>query len=114
MFATDILSSVEGPGRMDFFRYNPDATPPLTCTVCRKLDRLALLNASTRGSHPQHHDLHPPGRYVVTYRTVARSTDGRIIGLQAVSWSGRLAACSPCSVTPHRRTTVDRQCGARR
>lgn len=79
VFATDILS-VEGPGRMELFRYNPDDAPA---------DVYRMLSSSSNGWHSWLLDkgshthntttFTRPGRYVVTYRTVARSTDGRII-----------------------------------
>lgn len=79
VFATDILS-VEGPGRMELFRYNPDDAPA---------DVYRMLSSSStgwhswlldKGSHTHNTTTFTrPGRYVVTYRTVARSTDGRII-----------------------------------
>ena len=79
VFVTDILS-VEGPGRMELFRYNPDDAPA---------DIYRMLSSSStgwhswlldKGSHTHNTTTFTrPGRYVVTYRTVARSTDGRII-----------------------------------
>lgn len=79
VFATDILS-VEGPGRMELFRYNPDDAP---ADVYRMLSSSSIGWHSwllDKGSHTHNTTTFTrPGRYVVTYRTVARSTDGRII-----------------------------------
>lgn len=79
VFATDILS-VEGPGRMELFRYNPDDAPA---------DVYRMLSSSStgwhswlldKGSHTHNTTTFTrPGRYVVTYRAVARSTGGHII-----------------------------------
>lgn len=75
-FATDILS-VNGPGTMDLFRFTDWGT---------KADARRMLSSTSLGLHSYllHQGTHShnytlfskPGRYEVTYRTVARSADG--------------------------------------
>lgn len=75
-FATDILS-VNGPGTMELFRYT---------NFGNMADSMRMLSSTTSGlnSYLLHQGTHShnytifskPGRYEVTYRTVARSADG--------------------------------------
>ena len=59
VFATDILS-VDGPGRMELFRYNPDDGPAQINRILSSTSTgWALLAAEQRQPHPQHHHLHP-------------------------------------------------------
>lgn len=110
VFATDILS-VEGPGRMELFRYNPDDAPA---------DVYRMLSSSSTGWHSWLLDkgshthntttLTRPGRYVVTYRTVARSTDGRIISSKPSKLVWQVGGMQPVlgDGTPTAVPTVDR------
>lgn len=110
VFATDILS-VEGPGRMELFRYNPDDAP---ADVYRMLSSRStgwhswLLD---KGSHTHNTTTFTrPGRYVVTYRTVARSTDGRIISSKPSKLVWQVGGMQPVlgDGTPTAVPTVDR------
>ena len=110
VFATDILS-VEGPGRMELFRYNPDDAPA---------DIYRMLSSSStgwhswlldKGSHTHNTTTFTrPGRYVVTYRTVARSTDGRIISSKPSKLVWQVGGMQPVlgDGTPTAVPTVDR------
>ena len=110
VFATDILS-VEGPGRMELFRYNPDDAPA---------DVYRMLSSSStgwhswlldKGSHTHNTTTFTrPGRYVVTYRTVARSTDGRIISSKPSKLVWQVGGMQPVlgDGTPTAVPTVDR------
>ena len=110
VFATDILS-VEGPGRMELFRYNPDDAPA---------DVYRMLSSSStgwhswlldKGSHTHNTTTFTrPGRYVVTYRTVARSTDGRIISSKPSKLVWQVGGMQPVlgDGTPIAVPTVDR------
>jgi len=110
VFATDILS-VEGPGRMELFRYNPDDAPA---------DVYRMLSSSSNGWHSWLLDkgshthntttFTRPGRYVVTYRTVARSTDGRIISSKPSKLVWQVGGMQPTlgDGTPTAVPTVDR------
>ena len=110
VFATDILS-VEGPGRMELFRYNPDDAPA---------DVYRMLSSSSNGWHSWLLDkgshthntttFTRPGRYVVTYRTVARSTDGRIISSKPSKLVWQVGGMQPVlgDGTPTAVPTVDR------
>ena len=110
VFATDILS-VEGPGRMELFRYNPDDAPA---------DVYRMLSSSStgwhswlldKGSHTHNTTTFTrPGRYVVTYRTVARSTDGRIISSKPSKLVWQVGGMQPTlgDGTPTAVPTVDR------
>ena len=110
VFVTDILS-VEGPGRMELFRYNPDDAPA---------DIYRMLSSSStgwhswlldKGSHTHNTTTFPrPGRYVVTYRTVARSTDGRIISSKPSKLVWQVGGMQPVlgDGTPTAVPTVDR------
>lgn len=110
VFATDILS-VEGPGRMELFRYNPDDAPA---------DIYRMLSSSStgwhswlldKGSHTHNTTTFTrPGRYVVTYRTVARSTDGRIISSKPSKLVWQVGGMQPVlgDGTPTGVPTVDR------
>lgn len=110
VFVTDILS-VEGPGRMELFRYNPDDTPA---------DIYRMLSSSStgwhswlldKGSHTHNTTTFTrPGRYVVTYRTVARSTDGRIISSKPSKLVWQVGGMQPVlgDGTPTAVPTVDR------
>lgn len=110
VFATDILS-VEGPGRMELFRYNPDDAPA---------DVYRMLSSSStgwhswlldKGSHTHNSTTFTrPGRYVVTYRTVARSTDGRIISSKPSKLVWQVGGMQPVlgDGTPTAVPTVDR------
>lgn len=109
VFATDILS-VEGPGRMELFRYNPDDAPA---------DVYRMLSSSStgwhswlldKGSHTHNTTTFTrPGRYVVTYRTVARSTDGRIISSKPSKLVWQVGGMQPVlgDGTPTAVPTVD-------
>ena len=109
VFATDILS-VEGPGRMELFRYNPDDAPA---------DIYRMLSSSStgwhswlldKGSHTHNTTTFTrPGRYVVTYRTVARSTDGRIISSKPSKLVWQVGGMQPVlgDGTPTAVPTVD-------
>ena len=110
VFVTDILS-VEGPGRMELFRYNPDDAPA---------DIYRMLSSSStgwhswlldKGSHTHNTTTFTrPGRYVVTYRTVARSTDGRIISSKPSKLVWQVGGMQPVlgDGTPTAVPTVDR------
>lgn len=110
VFATDILS-VEGPGRMELFRYNPDDAPA---------DVYRMLSSSStgwhswlldKGSHTHNTTTFTrPGRYVVTYRAVARSTDGRIISSKPSKLVWQVGGMQPVlgDGTPTAVPTVDR------
>ena len=110
VFATDILS-VEGPGRMELFRYNPDDAPA---------DVYRMLSSSStgwhswlldKGSHTHNTTTFTrPGRYVVTYRTVARSIDGRIISSKPSKLVWQVGGMQPVlgDGTPTAVPTVDR------
>lgn len=110
VFVTDILS-VEGPGRMELFRYNPDDAPA---------DVYRMLSSSStgwhswlldKGSHTHNTTTFTrPGRYVVTYRTVARSTDGRIISSKPSKLVWQVGGMQPVlgDGTPTAVPTVDR------
>ena len=110
VFATDILS-IEGPGRMELFRYNPDDAPA---------DVYRMLSSSStgwhswlldKGSHTHNTTTFTrPGRYVVTYRTVARSTDGRIISSKPSKLVWQVGGMQPVlgDGTPTAVPTVDR------
>ena len=110
VFATDILS-VEGPGRMELFRYNPDDAPA---------DIYRMLSSSStgwhswlldKGSHTHNTTTFTrPGRYEVTYRTVARSTDGRIISSKPSKLVWQVGGMQPVlgDGTPTAVPTVDR------
>lgn len=110
VFATDILS-VEGPGRMELFRYNPDDAPA---------DVYRMLSSSStgwhswlldKGSHTHNTTTFTrPGRYVVTYRTVVRSTDGRIISSKPSKLVWQVGGMQPVlgDGTPTAVPTVDR------
>lgn len=110
VFATDILS-VEGPGRMELFRYNPDDAPA---------DIYRMLSSSStgwhswlldKGSHTHNTTTFTrPGRYVVTYRTVARFTDGRIISSKPSKLVWQVGGMQPVlgDGTPTAVPTVDR------
>lgn len=110
VFVTDILS-VEGPGRMELFRYNPDDAPA---------DVYRMLSSSStgwhswlldKGSHTHNTTTFTrPGRYVVTYRAVARSTDGRIISSKPSKLVWQVGGMQPVlgDGTPTAVPTVDR------
>lgn len=110
VFATDILS-VEGPGRLELFRYNPDDAPA---------DVYRMLSSSStgwhswlldKGSHTHNTTTFTrPGRYVVTYRAVARSTDGRIISSKPSKLVWQVGGMQPVlgDGTPTAVPTVDR------
>ncbi|VTY06902.1 choice-of-anchor M domain-containing protein [Rothia mucilaginosa] len=110
VFVTDVLS-VEGPGRMELFRYNPDDAPA---------DVYRMLSSSStgwhswlldKGSHTHNTTTFTrPGRYVVTYRTVARSTDGRIISSKPSKLVWQVGGMQPVlgDGTPTAVPTVDR------
>ena len=110
VFATDILS-VEGPGCMELFRYNPDDAPA---------DVYRMLSSSStgwhswlldKGSHTHNTTTFTrPGRYVVTYRAVARSTDGRIISSKPSKLVWQVGGMQPVlgDGTPTAVPTVDR------
>ena len=110
VFVTDILS-VEGPGRMELFRYNPDDAPA---------DIYRMRSSSStgwhswlldKGSHTHNTTTFTrPGRYVVTYRTVARSTDGRIISSKPSKLVWQVGGMQPVlgDGTPTAVPTVDR------
>ena len=110
VFATVILS-VEGPGRMELFRYNPDDAPA---------DVYRMLSSSStgwhswlldKGSHTHNTTTFTrPGRYVVTYRAVARSTDGRIISSKPSKLVWQVGGMQPVlgDGTPTAVPTVDR------
>ena len=110
VFVTDILS-VEGPGRMELVRYNPDDAPA---------DIYRMLSSSStgwhswlldKGSHTHNTTTFTrPGRYVVTYRTVARSTDGRIISSKPSKLVWQVGGMQPVlgDGTPTAVPTVDR------
>ena len=110
VFATDILS-VEGPGRMELFRYNPDDAP---ADVYRMLSSSSIGWHSwllDKGSHTHNTTTFTrPGRYVVTYRTVARSTDGRIISSKPSKLVWQVGGMQPMlgDGTPTAVPTVDR------
>ena len=89
---------------MELFRYNPDDAPA---------DVYRMLSSSStgwhswlldKGSHTHNTTTFTrPGRYVVTYRTVARSTDGRIISSKPskLVWQvGRHAARARVTAPP--------------
>ena len=79
VFATDILS-VDGPGRMELFRYNPDDGPAQINRILSSTSTGWHSWLLSKGSHTHNTTTFTrPGRYEVTYRTVARGTDGRII-----------------------------------
>ncbi len=110
VFTTDILS-VEGPGRMELFRHNPDDAP---ADVYRMLSTSStgwhswLLD---KGSHTHNTTTFTrPGRYVVTYRTVARSTDGHIISSKPSKLVWQVGGMQPTlgDGTPTAVPTVDR------
>lgn len=75
-FVTDILS-VDGPGTVEFFRYHDGWYPTDINRMLSSSDtgwHSWLLNP---GSHTHNYTtLSKPGRYEITYRTVARSKDG--------------------------------------
>lgn len=110
VFVTDVLS-VEGPGRMELFRYNPDDAPA---------DVYRMLSSSStgwhswlldKGSHTHNTTTFTrPGRYVVTYRAVARSTDGRIISSKPSKLAWQVGGMQPVlgDGTPTAVPTVDR------
>lgn len=110
VFVTDILS-VEGPGRMELFRYNPDDAPA---------DVYRMLSSSStgwhswlldKGSHTHNTTTFTrPGRYVVTYRAVARSTDGRIISSKPSKLVWQVGGMQPVlgDGTPTAVPTIDR------
>ena len=110
VFVTDVLS-VEGPGRMELFRYNPDDAPA---------DVYRMLSSSStgwhswlldKGSHTHNTTTFTrPGRYVVTYRAVARSTDGRIISSKPSKLVWQVGGMQPVlgDGTPTAVPTVDR------
>lgn len=110
VFVTDILS-VEGPGRMELFRYNPDDAPA---------DVYRMLSSSStgwhswlldKGSHTHNTTTFTrPGRYVVTYRAVARSTDGHIISSKPSKLVWQVGGMQPVlgDGTPTAVPTVDR------
>ena len=110
VFATDILS-VEGPGRMELFRYNPDDAP---ADVYRMLSSSSIGWHSwllDKGSHTHNTTTFTrPGRYVVTYRAVARSTDGRIISSKPSKLVWQVGGMQPVlgDGTPTAVPTVDR------
>ena len=110
VFATDILP-VEGPGRMELFRPPPADAP---ADVYRRLSSSStgwhswLLD---KGSHTHNTTTFTrPGRYVVTYRTVARSTDGRIISSKPSKLVWQVGGMQPVlgDGTPTAVPTVDR------
>ena len=110
VFVTDILS-VEGPGRMELFRYNPDDAP---ADVYRMLSSSSIGWHSwllDKGSHTHNTTTFTrPGRYVVTYRAVARSTDGRIISFKPSKLVWQVGGMQPVlgDGTPTAVPTVDR------
>lgn len=110
VFVTDILS-VEGPGRMELFRYNPDDAP---ADVYRMLSSSSIGWHSwllDKGSHTHNTTTFTrPGRYVVTYRAVARSTDGRIISSKPSKLVWQVGGMQPVlgDGTPTAVPTVDR------
>lgn len=110
VFVTDILS-VEGPGRMELFRYNPDDAP---ADVYRMLSSSSIGWHSwllDKGSHTHNTTTFTrPGRYVVTYRAVARSTDGRIISSKPSKLVWQVGGMQPVlgDGTPTAVPTIDR------
>lgn len=88
VFVTDIIS-VDGPGRMELFNYFPDGAPADVNRILSSKDPGWHSYLLSKGSHTHNiTTFSRPGRYVVTYRTVARSTDGTIIesAPQKLSW----------------------------
>ena len=96
---------------MELFRYNPDDAPA---------DVYRMLSSSStgwhswlldKGSHTHNTTTFTrPGRYVVTYRAVARSTDGRIISSKPSKLVWQVGGMQPVlgDGTPTAVPTVDR------
>ena len=110
IYATDILS-VEGPGRMELFRYNPDEGPADVNRILSSTSTGWHSWLLSKGSHTHNTTTFTrPGRYVVTYRTVARGTDGSIIQSPPQKLVWQVGGRKPIlgDGTPNAVPTIDR------
>ncbi|MDO5750451.1 MAG: choice-of-anchor M domain-containing protein [Rothia sp. (in: high G+C Gram-positive bacteria)] len=110
VFVTDILS-VEGPGRMELFRHSSEIDPLATHRMLSSTDIGLHSWLLTQGAHTHNiTTFSRPGRYVVTYRAIARAQDGTLIQSEPQQLSWQVGGASPISGegTPNAVPTQDR------
>ena len=110
VFVTDILS-VEGPGRMELFRHSSEIDPLATHRMLSSTDVGLHSWLLTQGAHTHNiTTFSRPGRYVVTYRAIARAQDGTLIQSEPQQLSWQVGGASPISGegTPNAVSTQDR------
>lgn len=114
-FSLDILS-VDGPGVMEFFSYSDFGTVPSALRMLSSQENGLQSYLLAQGTHTHNNTVFSkPGRYEVTYRTVARSADGtESIASRPTKLAWQVGGQKPISGdgTPTGMSTEDRYAAA--
>ena len=96
-FSLDLLT-VDGPGRMEMFNYFPNEYPTGFRPLLSSFRNGWQSSRLRPGSHTHNETVFSkPGRYELTYRTVARGTDGSVIASKPSTMVWQVGGMSPGS-----------------